>query len=287
MPINRPIGFIFKPDVQRIFDYFSSYFRIRIVFYTPTGDMLRVGLKQPDSLYCRLVQKELYGEATCLNLDEVKRHEAVQKGKMVCYECHAGLVEAINPIYYEKKLLGFIAIGQFRSQDAPPPVVMRDCGVRDLADEVQAAYLSLPYVPAQQTTDFLGLFTILVDYIVTQGMILFMGDFILQKIISHVDSDPGERLSLADAARMVNRSTSTVSHEFKRRLGKSFKHTLTEIRLRKAEEYMTTHPYATVSDGGLAVGYADSSYFSRLYKRYRRIPPSRFLKRLKRMRAKG
>jgi hypothetical protein len=106
--MRKPLETILKSDVQKIFDHFSSCFDIRILFYSTKGEELSVGLNQPDSRYCRLVQDKLFGEEACLAMDEMKRNEAAQMGSMICYECHAGLVEAIIPINFGGRLLGFV-----------------------------------------------------------------------------------------------------------------------------------------------------------------------------------
>ena len=284
--MRKPLETILKNDVQKIFDNFSSCFDIRILFYTPGGDMPQVGLNQPDSAYCALIQNELYGAKACLMMDQIKREEAAQKGEMICYQCHAGLVEAIKPVYFERHLLGFIAIGQFRSNESIPENVMHNWQNRSIDPlsedmRLQTAYASLPYVPRKKIDDILGLFSILVDYIVSRHMITLKGNVILDEIISHMELHANEDITLPDVARIVHKSPSTVSHLFNKKLGKSFKNTLIEMKLRKAEEQMTNNPDVTVGEAAATAGYDDPLYFSRIYRRHRGVPPSEFLKQCK------
>lgn len=277
--MKRPLETILKEDVQKIFDHFCACFNIRILFYSPTGEMLKVGLNRPDSEYCLLTQDRLYGISTCLELDESKRQEAASKRATVCYVCHAGLVEAIKPIYFEDKLLGFVMIGQFRSEEHVPAKVARDWGLNQNVHELESAYSSLPYVPRDRIDDILGLFSVMVDYIVVQRMVILKGSVVLQEIIEHIESHVDQEITLADAAGLVHKSPSTVSHLFKSKLGKSFKQTLIEAKLRKAEEYMAADPDITIAEAAAKVGYADPLYFSRIYKRYRGVPPSKSIER--------
>jgi len=277
--MKRPLETILKEDVQKIFDHFCACFNMRILFYSSTGEMLKVGLNRPDSEYCKLVQDRLYGVSTCLKLDESKRQEAASKRAVVCYVCHAGLVEAIKPIYFEDKLLGFIAIGQFRSAEQIPAKVVSDWSLSRNLHELGSAYSNLPYVPQDRIDDILGLFSVLVEYIVVQRMVMLKGNSVLQEIITYIETHVDQEIMLAQVANHVNKSQSTVSHLFKSKLGKSFKQALIETKLRKAEEYMAAGPDITIAEAAAKVGYADPLYFSRIYKRYRGVPPSEFVKR--------
>ncbi|MHB9037557.1 MAG: PocR ligand-binding domain-containing protein [Armatimonadota bacterium] len=276
---RRPLETVLKPDAQRVFDHFSSCFNIRIIFFSPGGEELNVGLNRPDSDYCRLIQEQLYGEQVCLNLDEEKRREAARSGNILCYQCHAGLVEAIKPIYFENNLLGYVAIGQFRSARELPKRVREDWQSRVGSTRLEEAFASLQFVDQEKMDDTLGLFSVLVDYIISQRMIVRQGSIALSDLVSYMESNPQVNISLAAAARMVHRSPSTVSHLFKSKLGASFKQTQTDIKLRKAEDYMAANPEMSVAEAAARVGYVDPLYFSRIYKRYRGIPPSKFAKR--------
>lgn len=277
--MSRPLGTILKQDVQRIFDNFSSCFNIRILFYSPKGEMLSVGLNRPNSSYCSLVQARLYGVESCMALDQTKRDEAARRGEMICYQCHAGLVEAIKPVFFEHRLLGFAVIGQFRSRESVPSEVQADWSATFPAEELDTAYAGLPFVHPRQVDHILGLFSILVDYIVMQNMVVVKGNTALEELIAYMESHVEEDLSLADAARLVHKSPSTVSHLFTRTLGRSFKQTLIETKLRRAEEHMRRNPEISVAQAAASVGYGDPLYFSRIYKRYRGEAPREFLRR--------
>lgn len=278
MPIKRPLETILKPDVQKIFDHFSSCFNIRILFYSPDGDMLNVGLNQPDSQYCQLIQDRLFGIDACLKTDQQKRDESALLHSMICYRCHAGLMEAIMPIYSDGHLLGFVAIGQFRSNEEIPEDIAQKWACKHGSNEIEQAYACLPCVPQEQIDHILGLFSVLVEYIVSQRMVGLSGSQLLQEIMTYMESNVHRDISLAEVADAVGKSTSTVSHLFTHKLNRSFKQVLTQIRLDKAEELMSADPNIKLKDIAAKVGYADGLYFSRIYRKSRGSPPSRFAK---------
>jgi len=46
--------------------------------------------------------------------------------------------------------------------------------------------------------------------------------------------------------------------------------------MEKAEEYMMSDPNLSIREIAFKLGYEDPYYFSRLYKKHRKVPPSKF-----------
>lgn len=279
--MKRAFETILKDDVQQVFDHFCACFDIRILFYSSSGKELKVGLNKPDSGYCRLIQSDLLSEQHCLDLDERKRQEALRRGETVCYVCHAGLTEAIKPVFYENQLLGFAAIGQVRSNEVMPESIDKLWQTKRHDDELREAYLALPHVPQDKISDILGLFSILVDYVVSHKMVVLKGRSVFEEAVSFINSNIQADISISEAAAHVGKSISTVSHTFKKKTGKSFKCFVIEAKLALAEEIMATEPGTTIAKAASRVGFSDPLYFSRIYKKHRGIAPSEFLKKHK------
>jgi AraC-like DNA-binding protein len=89
-----------------------------------------------------------------------------------------------------------------------------------------------------------------------------------------MEEHPKDHLSLDEASELVHSSKSTVSHLFKKITGKSFKRYQIELKLDRAQRDLRTIPGITVSKVAYSLGYTDPLYFSRLYKKHKRIAPS-------------
>ena len=100
------------------------------------------------------------------------------------------------------------------------------------------------------------------------------GDDVVAPVIAWMNEHVDAPLRLADAARLVHRSPSTVSHQFRARLGRSFQEVRTSLKLDRAEVLLATVPGMTVQEAAARAGFADPLYFSRLFKKHRGRPPS-------------
>lgn len=280
---KRALEIMLDRDAQALFDSFSSCFGIRIVFYSPEGRILAAGdSRTTDSDFCSLIQKRLYGEKRCLELDAANRAAAMGSRTTISYRCHAGLGEAIVPAFAGDSLLGFVMIGQFRSEEILPAAVRAEWRRRAGSTELERAFAELPLVPAEKTKDLLKLLSVLVEHIVARRLIALKGSALLDTILTYIRDNPERPIRLAEAAALVHRSESTVSHLFRQRLGLSFREALIEEKLGLAEECMRLSPGITVREAASRVGYDDPFHFSSLYKKRRGIPPSEYLGRYRR-----
>jgi AraC-like DNA-binding protein len=278
--MKHVLKIIFKDDVQKIFDHFSSIFDIRILFYSAEGNIIKVGLNRPNSRFCQLVQNKLYGRQACLDTDQQKRNEAKAKGKTIHYFCHAGLKEALTPIYTDGELLGFMGIGQFRQHHDISKNVLNDW-IQKHGDpsSLLEAHAKLPYYSKEKAEAILELFSILVNHIVSQHMITAKGDFLFYKIISYIHSNIESPITLDEISSFMEKSNSTISHLFRKKLQMSFKEAVINIKFDKAEEYFQTCPDMKIREVADKVGYSDPLYFSRIYKKYRKMTPSQYKKK--------
>jgi len=273
---------IIKKDINKILDSFCACFNIRILFYSDKGKIIKEGLNKPDSSFCDLVQNKLYGEEKCLMMDENKRIEAVRKKKLLSYHCHAGLMEAILPIFIEDHLIGFAMIGQVRTKKNIIPSLKKVWSKKNDISELEKAFNKLPYFPKQKTDHILNLFSILVDYIIAKEMITVKTHLLIEKIVNYIKKNAYRKnMSLEEIAQYAGKSRYTVAHLLKKNLGTTFKKIFIEAKLDKAEEHFRTQPDITVAEVAEKLGYDDQFYFSRLYKKFRKIPPSKYLKNYK------
>ncbi|NLW86416.1 MAG: helix-turn-helix domain-containing protein [Planctomycetes bacterium] len=269
--------FLFKADIQTAFDHFYSLLGVRIAFFTSSGGQLKVGKRKGSCAYCRLLRSEL-GHGVCLAQDDAMRRRAAAEGKMICYQCHAGLTEAIAPIYVDGMQAGFIMIGQFRRRNRPSGLHRFRPAV---ARKLRRAFEAVPYFTQSRCRDVLAFLEIIVRHVASNRLVDIRRPDMIQPILDHIHQHPDGRLSLRDAAAMIHRSPSSVTHAFKKHVGTSFRRYQIQARLNKATHLLQTTPDATVSLVAAKLGFDDPLYFSRLYKKYKGCCPSKLLGRSK------
>ncbi len=276
--MKSSIEIILKDDVHRIFDAFSACFKIRIGFLSPEGKQLLVGLEKPGNEFCMLVRNALDKKKKCLALDEEKRKEALLNKDLFTWQCYAGMIESIIPIYFDGIHLGFFMMGQYRSEKKINRSLLLEYAKRfGASEELIISYLKTPSFSEEEIKDMQKFFKLIVNYIVSQNLIIIKSNLVLEKIINHARIHYDQQLSISEAARIAGRSTSTVSHLFTGILHKTFKQVMIELKMEKAEEFFKKEPDITVKEAAMRLGYDDPYYFSRVFKKRRGVAPSKFV----------
>ena len=166
--------------------------------------------------------------------------------------------------------------GQMRTSKSPAPGVVADWKAKHGdTQEIEDAFLKLPYQDDEQLQHIAKLFSVLVDYITSQSLVSLQGNLLIEKITTCMTERLDQTITLNQISNTFHKSPSTISHAFKKATDKSFKTTLIELRLEKADKIFRAEPDATVTEVASRLGYDDPFYFSRIYSKYRGHPPSK------------
>lgn len=96
-----------------------------------------------------------------------------------------------------------------------------------------------------------------------------------EDIGAYIDQHYMEELSMKTVARAMNYSDAYFCKLFKQCFQVNFSTYLSEYRIRKASSMME-NPRLNIKDIGLACGYTDSNYFSRVFKRFTGQTPTEY-----------
>lgn len=270
----------FTPALRDALDHFTVCFGIRIAFFDPAGRELLAGADRDCCRFCQKVRKELGLVEQCRYGDRHYLEAARETGKMQLYTCHAGMVEAVKPVFYSGFHLGYIMMGQFRDHEKPAAALLRKWrGTGKTEAEIVAAFQEAALYPPEKIRHIAGMFEILVDSTVQNRCYHVEGELRLLRLQNFLAANSSRVTSAAAAAEHLGCSVSTLSHCIRRQTGNTFKRMEIESRLNAAEDLLRHTPGMTVIAAAQSCGFDDPYYFSRLFRRYRGLPPSQLLSR--------
>lgn len=270
---------VFTGELERILDHFAACFEIRIGYFSPEGEAKKLGLKLPNCGFCDFLRSKLGKLPLCIETDRKMFRKAAAGRKLISYKCHAGLNEAIHPVFIENELAGFLMIGQFRTENECSPKLVNECLKKGFdAEAMLKLYMETPYISATKHAHLNSLFSLIVDSIISQRIIEIKSDLTLLKVRRFVSDNIKRPFTLDEVARNAGRSKSTISHLFKRRYGVSFKEYVINAKLEEVERILRQVSGISVSEAALSAGYSNQAHFSRLFKKHRGISPSELKK---------
>ena len=278
--MDHALRTIVKPEIQNILDHFCKSFNIRTLLYAPDGQIIKAGKDMPDSDFCLLIRR-LYGVQTCLTLDEKMREIADKKQKSVCYKCHAGLNECIEPLFAGDMLIGYAMIGQFRSDDLISETMLDDWEKKfGPCIELKNAFFKLSRYEDDKRDHIIAMFRVLAEYILSKELIGVEGSLFVQRIQNYLIDNVYKIFSLSDVARIFEVCDSTISHALKKYSGKTFKQLYSELKIKEAKKLIRQDPLISIGAVADKLGYNDQFYFSRVFRKVTGVSPSDYKKEI-------
>ena len=252
---STPLELILHDKVQQLLDHFASVMKIRTVFFTADGKLLRRGGRDKNnSPYCTCLQKNYFSLEKCVALDNEKQAESRNDHSLKCYRCHGGLHEVLAPVTANGKLVGFVLFGQFRTSMKPPAQVLKKCKTEEEKQRLEQMFLALPYFEKESLENLLGLLELMVDYIVSHELITQRGDVLYDAILAYIERNYRENPSISDLAKHLGRSVSGISHFLKERHAEAFKTLLIKRKLAEADRLLKQQPQLPLKSLAAAPG---------------------------------
>lgn len=98
---------------------------------------------------------------------------------------------------------------------------------------------------------------------------------VTERILSYIDANYAEDISMQDAAKAMGYADAYFCKIFKESFDKSFMVYLADYRMEKAKELLEDMT-VNIKDVGSSVGYRDSNYFTKVFKRIVGVTPTEY-----------
>ncbi|MDR1748598.1 MAG: PocR ligand-binding domain-containing protein [Spirochaetaceae bacterium] len=276
------LNLFFDEEVQRLIDSFAYCFRVKITIFSPEMEELIVGLQNPGSQYCQLIQKGLRYRYRCCRQDKLMCGHCASRNRLTIYQCHAGCSEAVLPMEVDGAVIGYAMLGQFRTGSAVPKDILQEWKNHNLdQEELSGAHDNQPFFNAETVKNMLNLFSMLIAFVITRDYVRIRRPTLAENVLIWIDDHISEQIELDEAAYELNRSRSAISHAVKKQLSLSFKQLCTIMKIQKFESIIAAQPDISIKDAALQVGYDDPLYFSRIYRKVRLSSPSTYVKSMR------
>lgn len=233
--------------------------------------VISVGKRQ-DS-FCSYIHLSDLCLSVCRSSDIEKLNAASHSGEGLVFTCPFGITEAIvpimrldKPIAYLFATLGVFSNGQVISRALPKSLSQAE------SDRLKS---QLKSITEEEARSHLTLIKAVADSIAQDPSITEVEEKIGGLIKEYIKRNLTKKISLSDIAWHLHCSTVTLTQSFKGEFGITIVDYITKKRMELARQLLlsTDEPIGKIAE---STGYADSEYFSRLFKKFHGAPPSRW-----------
>ena len=232
--------------------------------------------------FCKAMNALPEGHRRCVECDawKVKSYH-LNKGFQF-YRCHAGICEAVMPLYDRTHPLAYLVFGCFL--DESPVEEQWEQSRQRLAwwpegpDALRDAFFQFRRYSARELSAYAELLEALASYIQFKGMIQATEQTDLQKLELYLDQHYMEKLSLVSISRELRVGRTKLCRLAKQLSGgETLSHLIAQRRIDAAKVLLLENdlPVSAVAE---AVGISDYNYFSRVFRSVTGMTPRDFRK---------
>ncbi|CQR74920.1 HTH-type transcriptional activator Btr [Sporomusa ovata DSM 2662] len=296
--LDKDIG-----DILPLLDSFSTLHQIWLKFVSCNGDYIVTPKKKSQSEYCHFIRSCPEGLKRCRA--SVTKCMYFEPDKHYILPCHAGLFILAIPLHSNSNCIGALATGEIRIsgtfnqsnlkekvQDLnldtkkllrlyeKIPVIKRE-KIMILGESIHTISNCLIKLGIKSETARMVDQTILADIneenpLLPRNISVEWSHQIVQQASRYIYINFKKSLSLEEVANYVHLSPTYFSYLFSQVRKQTFSNFLMETRLEKAKELLEKYPTISISEISRIIGYDDSNYFSRVFKKKIGVSPSSY-----------
>jgi len=245
--------------------YILTGFRANI--FDPEGN--NVCLSDFHAPFCGKINACKEGNSRCVECDaRTLKNHADSRG-IHFYRCHAGICEAILPIYASGTLIAYVSFGQFLDMT---PIGEQWEQTRKTLDwypedmeELKAAFWSFRQYSDEELAAYVDVLEAMIASIRIKGMMEAPGQTELEKLELYLDRHYMEKLSLESISRELQIGRTKLCALAKKLSGGKTLSRLIADRRIHAAKILLLQTDTPISAVGEAVGISDYNYFSKVF----------------------
>lgn len=283
---NRPLGLHFGKKYDMIMDMKRHIFELeelnnaltlccnimKITITLFDADLTPVLDVCPEKTYCLAIRKNPELLEKCKHCDRENAREALKHPEPYIYTCHAGIAEAVGPVYIDDTLVGYLMIGKFKdvaghySSVEVVSAKLDQYAKYDLdKEDMLRAYSELPTLDKESVDSAIFLLQMLICFIRDKNLVHAAQSILFDEIKKYIAENLYERITVDQLCNEFKLTYTNLHALIKHCFGKSLPDLINSIRLEKAK-YMLTHTKDSISDIGISLGFGKSSKFSHFFK---------------------
>lgn len=260
----------------------EDFYRITRIRITVFDNRFQEIVSYPDSrpAFCQMIRSCPEGRRACARCDADACACAARQSKTYIYRCHAGLTEAIMPLYVGKVLAGYLLFGHvfaYGSHDAGWSVISDACKDYPIdGDKLRQTLADMPLISYDYIRSAARVLHMTASFLVMERMATLREDCVASKLDAYLSAnftDPLTAASLCDTLQIGRSKLFKLSQEL---YGCGIQQQIRKLRMEKARELLLDRTDLSIMEIATACGYPDYNYFISVFSKFYGTSPNQY-----------
>ena len=265
--------------LQKVMADFYTCTNITITLFDRNlNSITDVGSWQP---YCLTIGNNPDLLAKCSGCNRDNAIKSLNQRCTLTYTCHAGVAEAVTPIFQNDNFIAYLMIGKFRDAEekfSSAQMVMEAAERYGLdKDEMLESYYKLPVLDKDRFEAAISLLEMLIYYITNEKFLHYDHSIQFASINKYIEDNLCEKITVEEICNHFRIPRHLLYATFEHESGDSIQEYIIKKRIRKAQRLLSSTGLS-VSQISTQVGYPEYNYFFRIFKERVGITPLQYRK---------
>lgn len=276
---------VFDVDALRsLLRDFYDITRIRITVFD--ADMQEL-VSWPEQFlpFCRAIRSTAQGREACQRCDRAACAAAAGQRGAYIYRCHAGLTEAVVPLYVGDVLVGYLWCGHVFSYpgfEEGMAAVLRCCEALPIGPEVlREACAVQPIIPESYVRSAARILHATASYLILERMATLREDSAAARLDGYLSGHFTQTFTVEELCEALELSRSRLYRLCGQLYGCGLSTHVRALRIGHAKRLLTDRPELSIAEVAAQCGFADYNYFIAVFSRETGSSPGAYRKGLR------
>ena len=269
-------------DIEKLDGLLEDFYtltKIRITVFNDLFQELTAFPKEPPA-FCRLLRAQPQLEALCRRCDKENCAAASKRRSTYVYICHAGLTEAITPIYAGDILVGYLLFGNLFSyvdHNEGWQRISSLCRHYEIDFEaLRQNCFELPITAAEYIRSASHILQAVASYLCMENMAVLKPHEFPVKLDRYIHEHLSEELSAESICSYFQVSRTKLYETAKKNYGSGVMDYIRLQRIEKAKALLLADDDLRIKEVASSCGFSDYNYFITVFRKLAGMPPTKF-----------
>ncbi len=265
--------------LKELLQDFYNLTKIRITVFNDRFEEL-VAYPEEIAPFCQQLRKDPSAKKRCRQCDKDACTIASSRHTTYIYQCHAGLTEAISPIYLGNILIGYLFFGHvfsYPSHEEGWEEIKKCCRSYDVDTAMlKEACLESPIISNEYILSSSHILHAVASYLCMERMVVLKQQNLPILIDNYIQSHLMENIEAKDICNQFEIGRTHLYDISKQAYGMGIAEYVRKLRIDKAKTLLVEEPEKRIGEISALCGFTDYNYFITMFKRMTGKSPKQF-----------
>ena len=272
-------------DLEKLRGLLKDFYEISHIRITVFDENLTELVSYPEKVaaYCAVIRGTSRGFDACMACDREACETAVKKHSTHIYRCHAGLTEAVTPLYVGDVLVGYLLFGHvfsYPSHEEGWAVIQQRCeGYHVNERMLKEAIDSADIIEESYIRSAAQILHAVASYLILERMATLKEDLLAVRLDAYLSAHYTEKLNAVMVAEHLGIGKTQLYELSQQLYGCGIAEHIRDLRIEKAKELLRENKDLALSEIAARCGYGDYNYFITVFSRETGCAPGAYRKK--------